>query len=81
MRAHKKYDGSAGLLNLLFIFLIKVIDFKSGDKDDDPDGTIKPTGRGELVLMEFVSEVVDSGFRWTSITSGVYKAKPISLEV
>ena len=40
MRAHKKYDGSAGLLNLLFIFLIKVIDFKSGDKDDDPDGTL-----------------------------------------
>ena len=31
--------------------------------------------------MEFVSEVVDSGFRWTSISSGVYKAKPISLEV
>ena len=39
MRAHKPYDGSTGLLDFLFIFLIKVTDFKSGDKDDDSDGT------------------------------------------
>ena len=39
VRAHKPYDGSTGLLDFLFIFLIKVTDFKSGDKDDDSDGT------------------------------------------
>ena len=40
MRAHKKFDGSTGLLDLDFIFMFRVIDFRSGDKDDDSDGTL-----------------------------------------
>ena len=39
-RAHKKFDGSTGLLDLDFIFMFRVIDFRSGDNDDDSDGTL-----------------------------------------
>ena len=39
MRTHKKFDGSTGLLDLDFIFMFRVIDLRSGDKDDDSDGT------------------------------------------
>ena len=39
-RAHKKFDGSTGLLDLDLIFMVRVIDFRSGDKDDDSDGTL-----------------------------------------
>ena len=35
----KKLDRSIGLLDLDFIFLFRVIDFKSGDKNDGSDGT------------------------------------------
>ena len=37
---HKKSDGSTDLLDLDFIFIFRVIDFKIGDKDDDSDGTL-----------------------------------------
>ena len=40
MSAHKKLDGSTGFLDLDFIFMFRVIDFKSGDKDDDSDDTL-----------------------------------------
>ena len=40
MRAHKKFDGSTGLLDLDFIFMFRVIDLRSGDKDGDFDGTL-----------------------------------------
>ena len=40
MRAHKKFDGSTGLLDLDFIFLFRVIDLRSGDKDGDSDTTL-----------------------------------------
>ena len=40
MRAHKKFDGSIGLLDLDFIFMFRVIDLRSGDKDGDSDGTL-----------------------------------------
>ena len=40
MRAHKKFDGSTGFLDLDFIFMFKVIDLRSGDKDVDSDGTL-----------------------------------------
>ena len=40
MRAHKKFDGSTGLLDLDFIFMFRVIDLRSGDKDGDSDGTL-----------------------------------------
>ena len=40
MRAHKKFDGSAGFLDLYFIFMFTVTDFRSVDKDDDSDGTL-----------------------------------------
>ena len=40
VRAHKKVDGSIALLDLDFMFIFRVIDFKSGDKDDDPDGIL-----------------------------------------
>ena len=40
VRAHKKFDGSTGLLDLDFIFMSRVTNFKSGDKDDDFDGTL-----------------------------------------
>ena len=40
----------------------------------------KPTGRGELDLMQFVSEMVEGGFRWTSGSSGVFKERSVSLE-
>ena len=38
--AHKKLDRSIGLLDLDFIFMFRVIDFKSGDKNDGSDGTL-----------------------------------------
>ena len=40
MRAHKKFDGSTGLLDLDFIFMFRVIDLRSGDKDGDSDSTL-----------------------------------------
>ena len=40
VRAHKKIDGSTGLLDLDFIFMFKVIDLRSGDKDGDSDDTL-----------------------------------------
>ena len=40
MRAHKKFDGSTGLLDLDFIFMFRLIDLRSGDKDGDFDGTL-----------------------------------------
>ena len=40
MRAHKKFDGSTGLLDLNFIFMLRVINLRSGDKDGDSDGTL-----------------------------------------
>ena len=40
MRTHKKLDRSTGLLDLDFIFMFRVIDFKSGDEDDDSHGTL-----------------------------------------
>ena len=40
MKAHKKFDGSTGLLDLDFIFMFRVIDLRSGDKDGDSDGTL-----------------------------------------
>ena len=40
MRAHKKFDGSTGLLDLDFIFMFRVIDLRSGDKDGDSDGSL-----------------------------------------
>ena len=39
-RIHKKFDGSTGLLDLDFIFMFRVTDFRSGEKDDDSDGTL-----------------------------------------
>ena len=39
-RAHKKFDGSTGLLEQDFIFMFRVMGFRSGDKNDDPDGTL-----------------------------------------
>ena len=40
VRAHEKFDGSTGLLDLDFIFMFRVIDLRSGDKDGDSDGTL-----------------------------------------
>ena len=40
----------------------------------------KPTGRGEFDLMQFVSEMVEGGFRWTSGSSGVFKGRSVSFE-
>ena len=40
MKAHKKFDGSTGLLDLDFIFMFRVIDLRSGDKDGNSDGTL-----------------------------------------
>ena len=40
VRAHKKFDGSTGLLDLNFIFMFRVIDLRSGNKDGDSDGTL-----------------------------------------
>ena len=40
VRAHKKFDGASGLLDLDFIFMFRVIDLRSGDKDGDSDGTL-----------------------------------------
>ena len=39
-RAHKKFDGSTGLMDLDFIFMFRVIDLRSGDNDDDSDSTL-----------------------------------------
>ena len=38
--ANKKFDGSTSLLYLDFIFIFRIIDFKSGNKDYDSDGTL-----------------------------------------
>ena len=43
LRAHKKFDGSTDFLDLDFIFMFRVIDWKSGDKDGDSDGTLFQT--------------------------------------
>ena len=40
MRAHKKFDGSTGLLDLDFIFMFRVIDLRSGEKESDSDATL-----------------------------------------
>ena len=40
MRVHKKFDGSTGLLDLDFIFMFRVTDLRSADKDGDSDGTL-----------------------------------------
>ena len=40
MRANKKFDGSTGLLDLDFIFMLRVIDLRSKNKDGDSDGTL-----------------------------------------
>ena len=40
VRAHKKFDGSTGFLELDFIFMFRVIDLRSGNKDGDSDGTL-----------------------------------------
>ena len=37
MRAHEKFDGSTGLLDLNSIFMFRVADLRSGDKDGDSD--------------------------------------------
>ena len=39
MRAHKKFDGLTGLLDLDFIFMLTVIDLRTGDNGDS-DGTL-----------------------------------------
>ena len=48
MRAHKKFDGSTGLLDLNFIFMLRVINLRSGDKDGDSDGTLFQRDRKTL---------------------------------
>ena len=40
VKAHKKFYGSTGLLDLNFIFIFRVIDSRSGYKDDNSDGTL-----------------------------------------
>ena len=40
MTAHKKFDGSTGLLDLDFIFMLRVIDLRSRNKDGDSDVTL-----------------------------------------
>ena len=40
VRAHKKLDGSTGLLELEFIFISRVIGLGSGHKDGGSDGTL-----------------------------------------
>ena len=37
---HKKFDGTSGLLDLDFIFMFRVIDLRSGDKDGNSGGTL-----------------------------------------
>ena len=39
VRAHVKFDWSTGFLDLGFIFIFRVIDLRSTDKDGDSDGT------------------------------------------
>ena len=33
VRAHKKFDGSTDLLDLNFIFMFRVVDYRTGEKD------------------------------------------------
>ena len=41
VRANKKFDGSTGLLDLdYFIFMLRVIDLRSRNKDGDSDGAL-----------------------------------------
>ena len=40
VRAHKKFDGSTSLLDLDFIFMLRVIDLRNGDKDGGSHGTL-----------------------------------------
>ena len=59
VRAHKKFDGSTGLLELDFIFMFRVIDLRSGDKDGDSDGTLFQTDGKTLSVcrMAFAKQV------------------------
>ena len=40
MRTHKNLGGSPGLLDLDFIFMFRVTDLRSADKDGDSDSTL-----------------------------------------
>ena len=40
MKAREKFDGSTGVLDLDFMFMFRVIDLRSGDKNGDSDGTL-----------------------------------------
>ena len=50
MRAHKKFDGSTGLLDVNFIIMLRVIDFRSDDKDGDSDGV--PEWRSDTQCLQ-----------------------------
>ena len=39
VRDHVKFDWSTGFLDVGFIFMFRVIDLRSRDKDGDSDGT------------------------------------------
>ena len=41
---------------------------------------IKPTGRGRWAFKEFVLEMDECGFWWTSGSSGVFRERSISLK-
>ena len=53
MRAHKKFDGSTGLLDVDFIFMFRVTDFRTGDKDGDSDGTLFQTNGKTLSVCRW----------------------------
>ena len=54
VRAHKKFDGASGLLDLDFIFMFRVIDLRSGDKDGNSDSTLFQSGGKTFSICRMV---------------------------
>ena len=63
----QKLDGSTGLLDLDFIFIFRVIDFKSRDKDDHSDGTLFQSDGKALSVYRMALERYNGGC-WDSFT-------------
>ena len=65
VRADKKFDGSTGLLDRDFVFMFRVIDLRSGDKDGDFDGTLfQSEGKTFSVCrMAFAEQVFPSIYK------------------
>ena len=80
MRAHKKFDGSTSLLDLDFIFMLRVIDLRNGDKDGGSHGTLFQNDGQSLSVcrMAFAQQVFHLFIKPTG--RGAFIFKELALE-